>query len=96
MGMEHPLRDPQGRNQVQAGIPSFLDGGISQAQFNPSFIQTLTRVCALKEVKEDRDRHNWLLCVCFFLVFLKIKNLSALPCLGNLRHIKIYGVKGLG
>ena len=65
-GMEHPLRDPQGRNQVQAGIPSFLDGGISQAQFNPSFIQTLTRVCALKEVKEDRDRHNWLLCVCVF------------------------------
>lgn len=64
-GMEHPLSDPQGRNQVQAGIPSFLDGGISQAQFNPSFIQTSTRVCALKEVKEDRDRHNWLLCVFF-------------------------------
>lgn len=41
----------QGRNQVQAGTPSFLDGGISQAQFNPFFIQTLTRVCALKEVK---------------------------------------------
>lgn len=51
-GMELPLRDPQGRNQVQAGTPSFLDGGISQARFSPSFIQTLTRLCTLKEVKE--------------------------------------------
>ena len=32
----------------------------------------------------------------FFFQFLKIKNLSAVPWLGNLRQIKIYGVKGLG
>ena len=32
----------------------------------------------------------------FFQLFLKIKNLSAVPWLGNLRQIKIYGVKGLG
>lgn len=62
-GHEASLRDLQEiRFRLEPPVLGWWEIYVPQGQHKPSFIQqTLTSVCALKEGKEGREGHSWLL-----------------------------------